>query len=143
MKAYVDRLDAWLMQAFADPEKPRKVKYCRILWRCISGRKRWYVQSICEGGSPVKHIYAPTGRKAAIDPSTKSVTVAFEDDTAEKIDISSELQKDRREVRLPHHTGGNFKLLQPHLLNLAVYAGSFVVFDRRVIPLREETLRFL
>lgn len=102
MKAYVDRSDAWLMQALADPAdpaEPRKVKYCRILRRCISGRKRWYAQLICEGVPPVKHIYAPTERKAAVDPSTKSITVACEDGTAEKIDISGELKKDRREVR--------------------------------------------
>mgnify|MGYP007019924722 CR=1 FL=1 len=35
----------------------------------------------------------------------------------------------QRAVAAPYDTGSKFKLLQPHLLNLAVYAESFVEFD--------------
>lgn len=100
--AVIDRKDAWLMQALADPVDPskrRRVKYCRVLWRNVEGRKRWYVQLICEGNTPLKHVYAGTDIKAGIDPSLCSVTVAYEDGTVEKIAFGSELRKEHREIR--------------------------------------------
>ena len=92
------------MRALADPQdpaEPRKVKCCRLLWCHVSGRnKRWYVPLISEGVPPLKHIYAPTECDAAIDPSTKSITVAYGyGGKVEKIDISARLKKDQREVR--------------------------------------------
>lgn len=102
MLARVDKRDDWLMRALADPQdpqKPRKVKYCRILWRNINERKRWFVQLVCEGTSPVKHVFAPADIKAGIDPSLRSMTCFVEDGTVEKIDISSDLAKSERTIR--------------------------------------------
>lgn len=99
----VNKQDDWLMRALADPIDPskrRRVKYCRILWRKFGGRKRWFVQLVCEGVSPIKHIFAPTERKAGIDPSTKSMTVACACGAVEKVDLATPLKKADREIRL-------------------------------------------
>ena len=102
MPAVIDKDDDWLMRALsdpADPAKPRRVKYCRILWRRINDRKRWFVQLVCEGVSPAKHVYASANMKAGIDPSLRSLTIAYENGSVEKIDIAAGLSKDDREIR--------------------------------------------
>ena len=51
-----------------DPSGFKRVKYCRLVWRMIRGRIRYFVQLIVEGVPPVKHVYAPKDLKVAVDP---------------------------------------------------------------------------
>jgi putative transposase len=58
--------DEWLWTALAAP-----TKYCRVVWRQVRGRKRWYVQLIQEGLAPLKASLlarlAATGETGGID----------------------------------------------------------------------------
>lgn len=38
-----------------------RTKYCRILWRQIRGRRRWYVQLVQEGLPPAKYMFQVKG----------------------------------------------------------------------------------
>ncbi len=55
------------------PEKPRKVKFCRIVWKMIRGRRRYFLQLVMEGHAPVRHVYAPTSEQVGIDPAPSKV----------------------------------------------------------------------
>ncbi len=41
--------DLWQQESLG-----RKTKFCRILWRVLNGRRRWYVQLLQDGLSPLK-----------------------------------------------------------------------------------------
>ena len=63
--------DAWQKEALlsaTDPSGFKRVKYCRLVWRMIRGRIRYFVQLIVEGVPPVKNVYAPKDLKVAVDP---------------------------------------------------------------------------
>lgn len=69
----------YLRQAFADPEAPsgrKKVKYCRILWRNIHGKRRWFAQIVLEGRPPIlsKRQYASTSEIMGIDTGPSGLT---------------------------------------------------------------------
>ena len=49
LPAIIDRNDAWLMRALE-----HRLKYCRLVRRCVRGRERWSVQLIMDGISPPK-----------------------------------------------------------------------------------------
>ncbi len=69
--------DAWQKEALlsaTDPSGFKRVKYCRLLWRMIRGRMRYFVQLIVEGVPPVKHVYAPKDLKVAVDPGPRTMT---------------------------------------------------------------------
>ena len=67
------RRDEWLWSALQAP-----TKYCRVLWRNVRGQRRWFVQLVQEGLTPLKATLAeklthvPEGAAAGIDigPST-------------------------------------------------------------------------
>jgi putative transposase len=65
----------YLAEALACP-----TKYCRILWRNINGKRRWYVQLIQEGLAPQKWDFFASGLTVGLDigPST----IAIISDTA-------------------------------------------------------------
>jgi len=51
----------------------RATKYCRILWRTLNGKRRWYVQLMQEGLPPVKQ-YIPSGETGLdVGPSTIAI----------------------------------------------------------------------
>lgn len=57
-----------------------RIKYCRLLWRIVHGRRRWFVQLILEGQPPAKYDFQAKGQIVGLDigPST----VAIVGDTA-------------------------------------------------------------
>ncbi|WP_434782915.1 transposase [Ferrovum myxofaciens] len=61
--------DPYLHQALTN-----KTKYCRVLWRVVSGSRRWFVQLMQEGIAPAKHEQA-CGEIVGLDigPSTVAV----------------------------------------------------------------------
>ena len=73
------RKDEWLASALQD-----KTKYCRLLWRQVSGTRRYYVQLVQEGLVPVKASVlarrAPAGSLGGLDVGPS--TVAWVTDTA-------------------------------------------------------------
>lgn len=48
-KAFDMRKDEWLAAALQ-----HETKYCRLVWRTVHGDKRWFVQLVQEGQSPLK-----------------------------------------------------------------------------------------
>lgn len=58
-----------------DPQKPRRIKYCRIVRRNIRGHERYFLQLAMEGRAPVRHVYAPTSERVGIDPGPRKITV--------------------------------------------------------------------
>ena len=98
----VDKHDDWLMRALqdpTDPQKSRKVKYCRIVRNIRKGKECFVLQLIAEGTSPLKHAYAGTDQRMAIDPGLGSLTYATEDGTIAKVRIASNADTDQRVIR--------------------------------------------
>ena len=58
-----------------DPNKPRRVKYCRIVRRNVKGRERYFLQLVMEGLAPLRHAYAPQSERVGIDPGPRKITV--------------------------------------------------------------------
>jgi hypothetical protein len=51
-----------------------RTKYCRLLWRMLRGKQRWYVQLIQEGIPPAKYLYATEGQVGLdLGPSTVGI----------------------------------------------------------------------
>ena len=62
----------------ADPTKPRRVKYCRVVRRKLRGKQFYYLQLVMEGTAPVRHITAPKECVAGIDPGLSRIAVYSE-----------------------------------------------------------------
>lgn len=59
-----------------DPNKPRRVKCCRIVRRNVKGRERYFLQLVMEGLAPLRHAYAPQSKRVGIDPGPRKITVS-------------------------------------------------------------------
>ena len=98
----IDKHDDWLTRALQDPmdpNKPRKVKYCRIVREKRKGKERFLLQLIAEGVSPLKHAYAGTDQRMAIDPGLGELTYATENGDVVKIQIAPNADTDHRAIR--------------------------------------------
>lgn len=62
----------------ADPSKPRRVKYCRIVRRKLRAKHYYYLQLVMEGTAPVRYITAPKECVAGIDPGLGRIAVFSE-----------------------------------------------------------------
>ena len=63
--------DLWLDEALND-----KTKFCRLVWRNVKGRRRWYAQLVQEGVSPDKDTRTTRSGEAVgldVGPSTVAV----------------------------------------------------------------------
>ena len=66
--------DPWLEQALQ-----HETKFCRLLWRNIKGRRRWYVQLAQKGETPIKASNTMAdGRQVGLDVGPSSVAVVSE-----------------------------------------------------------------
>ena len=61
--------DPYLHQALAHP-----TKYCRVLWRNMNGKRRWFVQLMQEGVAPVKHEPA-RGKIVGLDVGPSTIAI--------------------------------------------------------------------
>ena len=61
-----------------DPNKPRKVKYCRVVRRVIRGRIRYFLQLVLEGLPPVRYVPAPREACVGIDPGPSKIAFVSE-----------------------------------------------------------------
>ena len=98
----IDKHDDWLMRALqdpTDPQKPRKVKYCRIVRNIRKGKECFVLQLVAEGTSPLKHAYAGKDQRMAIDPGLGSLTYATDDGTIAKVRIAPNADTDQRAIR--------------------------------------------
>jgi len=52
-----------------------KTKYCRITWRMLQGKRRWFVQLVQAGVAPTKYDFMANGQVVGLDigPSTVAV----------------------------------------------------------------------
>ena len=86
-----------------------RTKYCRLLWRKVRGRRRWFVQLVQEGVPPQKYDFFAAGQIVGLDigPSTIAIVadeaVALErfapgvvEPAAEKRRIQRALDRSRR-----------------------------------------------
>src|SRR5690606_34218028 len=60
--------DRWLSEALQ-----ARTKYARVIWRIINGKRRWFVQLMQEGLTPVKHVTAQGTVGLDVGPSTVAV----------------------------------------------------------------------
>lgn len=77
-RVLIDPKDDYLQRALkADGQGTgyRKIKYCRLVRRRIRSKEYFYLQVVLEGTAPVKHIYASTNERLAIDPGPQSIAV--------------------------------------------------------------------
>lgn len=65
--------DPYLHQALA-----RRTKYCRVLWRNVSGVRRWFVQLMQEGVAPAKH-HVTEGALVGLDIGPSTIAVVGDD----------------------------------------------------------------
>ena len=102
-RVLVNRNDEWLMRALqdpADPKKPRKVKFCRIVRYQRSGKECFELQLIAEGTTPLKHAYAGTDIRMSVDPGLGVLTYALEDGTIVKLEIAPGAKVDWKRIRV-------------------------------------------
>ena len=52
-----------------------KTKYCRIVWRMIAGRRRWFVQLVQSGTAPAKYIFKAQGQVVGLDVGPSSIAI--------------------------------------------------------------------
>jgi hypothetical protein len=97
------RKDEWLAAALQAP-----TKYCRVMWRVIHGKKRWFVQLVQDGKTPIKasvlHRLAPEGTVGGIDIGPSNI--------AWVTDHEAGLQRFAPEVDRPHR---EIRRLQRHI----------------------------
>jgi hypothetical protein len=55
-----------------------KTKYCRILWKTINGKKRFYVQLMQEGKAPNRELFVADGVEVGLDIGPSSIAVVSE-----------------------------------------------------------------
>lgn len=55
----------------------RNTKYCRVVWRMLNGKRRWYVQLMQEGLPPVKREISH-GKEVGLDIGPSTVAVVAE-----------------------------------------------------------------
>ena len=92
--------EEWLTDALT-----HRTKYCRILWRNINGQKRWYVQLIQEGLTPIpmkhlnqrQHVQEDAVCGIDIGPSELAYASATE---AGKIRLCAGIDRDEAAIRL-------------------------------------------
>jgi hypothetical protein len=96
------RKDEWLATALQAPTK------CRVMWRVIHGKKRWFVQLVQDGKTPIKasvlHRLAPEGTVGGIDIGPSNI--------AWVTDHEAGLQRFAPEVDRPHR---EIRRLQRHI----------------------------
>ena len=101
-RVLIDQDDDYLQRALrddSDPEKWRKVKYCRLVRRRLRGKVRFYLQVVLEGTAPLKHVYAPVTERLAIDPCPQALAV-FCPRFAGKILVAPHAKVDEAAIRV-------------------------------------------
>lgn len=56
-----------------------KTKYCRVVWRNIKGRRRWFVQLIQEGQAPQRYKILSSGVPVGLDIGPSTIAIVSED----------------------------------------------------------------
>jgi hypothetical protein len=72
-------------------------KYCRFLWRIFNGKRRWYVQLVQEGHSPVRHEIA-RGNEVGLDVGPSTIAVVSEQ-TAELVAFCPTIKQPWKKIR--------------------------------------------
>jgi len=55
-----------------------KTKYCRIVWRIVNGKRRWYAQLVQEGNEPKRYEFNSTGAEVGLDIGPSSIAIVGE-----------------------------------------------------------------
>ncbi|MEO8838119.1 MAG: hypothetical protein ABI351_05360, partial [Herbaspirillum sp.] len=84
--------DPYLHQALAG-----RTKYCRVLWRNVRGKRRWFVQLMQEGKPPAKHAVAE-GAIVGLDIGPSTIAVVG-DDSASLVQFCETVTQPWKETR--------------------------------------------
>lgn len=84
--------DPWLSEALT-----ARTKYARVLWRNIKGKRRWFVQLMQEGLSPLKYE-SPDKQKVGLDIGPSSVAV-FSEQAAALAPLAPEVEQPWADIR--------------------------------------------
>lgn len=93
------RKDEWLWTALRSP-----TKYCRIVWRNVHGKRRWFVQLVQDGLAPLKATVAarladvPKDTRAGLDIGPSTLAWCMEND-AGVFTFCAEVEQPQRLVR--------------------------------------------
>ena len=55
-----------------------KTKFCRIVWRNIKGRRRWFVQLVQSGEAPNRYEFLATGAEVGLDIGPSTIAIVSE-----------------------------------------------------------------
>jgi hypothetical protein len=87
-----EKQDPYLHEALT-----RKTKYCRVLWRNVKGKRRWFVQLMQDGVAPAKHT-AAEGSVVGIDVGPSTVAIVG-DNSASLIKLCDTVIHPWKEIR--------------------------------------------
>ncbi|XXG30589.1 MAG: hypothetical protein WJ306_11245 [Ferrovum myxofaciens] len=103
--------DPYLHQALTN-----KTKYCRVLWRVVSGSRRWFVQLMQEGIAPAKHEQA-CGEIVGLDIGPSTVAVVG-DNSASLVKFCDTVVQPWKETRrLQRAMDRSKRATNPHCFN--------------------------
>lgn len=56
-----------------------KTKYCRIVWRMVGSKRRWFIQLVQDGVAPAKYEFLSSGQTVGLDIGPSTVAVVGDD----------------------------------------------------------------
>lgn len=90
--------DEWLTSALQS-----RTKYCRVVWRWVAGKRRWYVQMVKEGLTPIKakHLaqMAFKSKRGGLDFGPGAVAFVTTDGEADKITLCEDVVRLHEEIK--------------------------------------------
>lgn len=95
-----------------------RAKYCRILWRIIDGARRWYLQVVREGESPLNGTRATRpGSTVGLDVGPSHIAIVSAT-RADYVPLCPEVVQPWREIRrLQNKLDRSRRATNPHLYN--------------------------
>ena len=103
--------DPYLHEALAN-----KTKYCRVLWRNVNGKKRWFVQLMQEGIAPAKYAVSG-GAVVGLDIGPSTLAVVGDNSTSLVKFCDSVVQPWKETRRLQRAMDRSKRATNPHCFN--------------------------
>jgi uncharacterized protein YjhX (UPF0386 family) len=101
-RVITDPKDAYQQEALSrlgtKKEHCKGIKYNRLVRRNVKGKARIYLQIVCEGNPPIKHVFSGKENLMAIDPSLQAVN-CYSPEFAGRLAIAPHSELHLKEIR--------------------------------------------